>query len=448
MTLTADQVTALAPDPGSANNGKKTAKPGNWANLGRNDAAMWGQCKGSALYNVAVDMSDWTTKCSCPSRKFPCKHALGLLYLFAQSATAIPTAADPPDYAAKWLEGRQQKAEKKATKAAEPVDPKKAAKAAEKALETAAKRHQTILAGLDNFDLWMNDLIRNGLATIESEGPDFWDAQAGRLVDAQAGGLASRLRRLASITGSGPQWPAQILGELGRFAMLSHAYRRLDSLDEKLRDDVRQTVGININQAEVEARGEIVADQWHIVGQWIDDDDIRVTAQRSWLIGETTGRVALIVQYKPKNIGNARYPDIIAAGTTVTGELAFYPSAFPLRAIVKSRAATISISDNIRGFETIDAFLHGMTDAITKQPWIDRWGSLLKSVTPVVNADGDWVIADRDRSALPLLGRDHWRILALSGGHPVNLSGEWDGQFLRPLAVLYENRFTLLSSLV
>ncbi|QTR06202.1 SWIM zinc finger family protein, partial [Saccharothrix algeriensis] len=37
-----------------------------------------GAGRGRTPYRVCVDLADRATKCSCPSRKFPCKHALAL----------------------------------------------------------------------------------------------------------------------------------------------------------------------------------------------------------------------------------------------------------------------------------------------------------------------------------------------------------------------------------
>src|SRR5215213_6938743 len=102
MQVTADQILALAPDASSAAAGRKLASTKGWQGLGRRPAALWGECQGSALYQVRVDLSDLTAKCSCPSRKFPCKHALGLLLLAATTPAAL-TGSEPPDWVSDWL---------------------------------------------------------------------------------------------------------------------------------------------------------------------------------------------------------------------------------------------------------------------------------------------------------------------------------------------------------
>src|SRR5918994_487194 len=70
-------------------------------------------------------------RCSCPSRKFPCKHALGLMLLWASSPAAV-AAGEEPAWAGSWLDERAERAAKREAPAA-PQDPAKAA-------EQAAKR--------------------------------------------------------------------------------------------------------------------------------------------------------------------------------------------------------------------------------------------------------------------------------------------------------------------
>ena len=113
--LTTEQALALAPDPASASAGQKLATERSWQGLGRDGRAAWGECKGSALYQVRIDLSDLATKCTCPSRKFPCKHAIGLLLFVA--AERLPSGT-PPEWVAEWLTKRSATVERKAKREA------------------------------------------------------------------------------------------------------------------------------------------------------------------------------------------------------------------------------------------------------------------------------------------------------------------------------------------
>ena len=84
----AQRVTSLAPDAKVAAAGLKLAKTGTWSDVGYHESLLWGQCKGSGKnpYQVCADLADSAFRCSCPSRKFPCKHAVGLLHLWCDGA--------------------------------------------------------------------------------------------------------------------------------------------------------------------------------------------------------------------------------------------------------------------------------------------------------------------------------------------------------------------------
>ena len=113
MQLGIDEILQLAPDGSSAKAARDLMLPSKWPTLGVADAALWGECQGSGSkpYQVQVDPAGPAFHCTCPSRKFPCKHGLALLLLRAQNAAAFGQG-EPPAWVAKWLASRQQRAEK------------------------------------------------------------------------------------------------------------------------------------------------------------------------------------------------------------------------------------------------------------------------------------------------------------------------------------------------
>ena len=226
--LTSEGVAELAPDAKVAAAGKKLGVLKSWENIGRSPEAVWGECRGSAVYQVRVDLSDLAVKCSCPSRKQPCKHAIGLLYMAVE---VPPPEASPPDWVTDWLARRAARKRAERRDETVPADPE----AKEK---REKKRLSRISAGLDALDLWMEDLVRGGLAAAGTKPPSFWEEQAKRMVDAQAPGVAARLRRLSELPNSSPDWTGKLLDALGRLALLSEAFRRLDTLDDPLAESV------------------------------------------------------------------------------------------------------------------------------------------------------------------------------------------------------------------
>jgi len=428
-------VLALAPDASSASAGKKLGNTKTWKNLGQSSEALWGECQGSALYQVKVDLATFTTQCSCPSRKFPCKHSLGLLLL---AATDTLPAAEPPNWVAAWFAKRQATSTRKQTKDVQPTS--ESSQAAQ--TKRSEKRQAMIAKGLDSLDLWLNDLVRNGLASVQTQPVSFWESQAAQMIDAQAPGIASRLRRMATIPNSSRDWPEKLLAQLGRLALLTHAYRRIEQLNPPLQENVRQMVGWTLNQEEVAARGETISDDWLILGQTFDDEE-RVRVQRTWMYGLQSERQALILQF---SAAGAPFPEIFPLGSHQQANLLFWPSAYPQRARVAARRGEIApLKDPLPGDEQIDAFLARAADALAHQPWMERFLCVLRNVVPICSAVNEsWYIRDARGDALPLAKGKHWQLLALSGGHPIDLANEWDGESLLPLGIMTGGAYYML----
>src|SRR5215212_3862624 len=175
-TLNVDQILALAPDPASAKAGQGLAHRRKWLTLGRSDRAAWGECQGSARepYRTQIDLVEPAFRCSCPSRKFPCKHGLGLFLLLAGESAAFDQGAPPP-WVAEWLDRRDQspiQRDLKPTPTPAAVDPQKKRVAAQ--AKTAAAREAKVAAGVEELGRWLRDLIRQGLAGVQSRPYSFW----------------------------------------------------------------------------------------------------------------------------------------------------------------------------------------------------------------------------------------------------------------------------------
>ena len=63
------------------------------------------------------------------------------------------------------------------------------------------------------------------------------------------------MRRLAGLVGAGPDWHADVLGELGMLHLIAEAGRRLPALPGNLADVVATASGWQVRQADVLAVG-------------------------------------------------------------------------------------------------------------------------------------------------------------------------------------------------
>ena len=296
---TSEQILALAPDASAAKAAEGMASPRKWLVLGANDAAVWGECQGSARdpYRTQVDVRGPAFRCSCPSRKIPCKHCLGLLLLHARAPERFD-ATPPPEWVAEWLARRDAQAQKAAAPPPAPTLEAEEAAASRRAASqarTAAARETKVAGGVEELERWLRDLVRRGLAEAQSQPGSFWNGMAARLVDAQAPGLARRVRELGALTASGAGWQDRALAQIGRLHLLCASYPRLAGLPEPTQADIRTAIGWPQREADL-ADAEGVRDRWLVLGQRVEEED-NMRTQRTWLWGEQCAQPALALSF-------------------------------------------------------------------------------------------------------------------------------------------------------
>ncbi|NML50465.1 SWIM zinc finger family protein [Streptomyces sp. R302] len=411
---TAEQVRALAPDEVSRRAGGALGTAGPWSGAGGRDGVVWGQCAGSGRtpYRTVVDTSGPVYACTCPSRKSPCKHALGLLLLWAAGDPAVPDGAEPPGWAARRLAPRP-------APAAAPADPEAARRRAE-------RRAARVTAGAEELERRLTDLVRGGLAAAGRQGYGLWEETAARMVDAQAPGLAARARELGAIPGSGPGWPVRLLEECALAHLLDRAWLAADRLPAGLAATVRTRVGLPSVPA-----GPAVRDRWLVLSRY-DTGDGRLTTRRIWLYGTTGGRTALLLSYGAAG----RAPALtLPVGALLDGELTPHAGSGQLRADPGELVPAPGPAAPPPG-GPVGAALDAYGRALREDPWLESWPVTLTQVVPAPTEYG-WQLADADgREALPLTPPPRptlWRLLALSGGTPLTVFGECGPRGFTPL---------------
>lgn len=435
MQLTSEQVTSLAPDAASIKAAKGLSGRGKWPNIGKHDAVLWGECQGSGKkpYQVRVDLTGNAYKCSCPSRKFPCKHALGLMLLYVNEGGSF-NDANTPDWVTEWINSRQARVEKKQAQAAakQPADPKAKAK-------RETKRREQIQQGLDDLNTWLMDRLRSGFAELSVQPHSFWAEPAARLVDAQAPGLAAFIESMQSIAiRRADGWPADVLAVMGKLKLIIAAFSRFDTLSTAQQADLRAVLGWALDKDDVLVNGEAINDQWQVLAVSTEDKQ-RLRERRTWLHGVSTQRTALLLDFA---FGTQPFSDNLLPGTTVQATLAFYPSAYPLRALLKDTPQTQSASPfhepGEGGGGTWVNATQALTDyshALAKNPWLQRYPLFIGKLTPWFQNE-QFGLRDQDNREVPIAQEflGIWDLLALSGGHPLTVFGEWRDNRWLPLA--------------
>ena len=154
---------------------------------------LFGDCRGSGAenYRPSADFADPSKpvyRCTCPSRQFPCKHSLALLYACAQGAK-FEEKEVPSDIGEKRAKS-QARAEKKKEEATRPHK-----------VNTSAlkKKIETQLSGLQLLESLINDLVRSGLGTLNAKSARQVEEQAKQLGDAYLPGAQNALHALTGL---------------------------------------------------------------------------------------------------------------------------------------------------------------------------------------------------------------------------------------------------------
>lgn len=441
-TFSEEQIIALAPDDGSLKSGRELAIARKWVKFFASGVAVWGECQGSGSkpYQTCIDLSGPAFKCSCPSRKFPCKHGLGLLLLYAREHGSFADVS-PPDWLTTWLQSRTERqeksAKKKETAADAPVDEEARAK-------RQANRVAKVEAGISELQLFLQDRIRQGLSGIESQSYQYWERIAARLTDAQASGLARELRQCAGLANSGERWQIRLLDQLSQLHLAAESFQHLNKFDEALQQDLRSVIGFTLSQDQL-LKETGIKDSWQVLGQRIDLEE-RLKTQRSWLRGEKTKQWALVLSFAH---GMQPLDMSFMPGEKMDAELVFFPGRVALRALLKDKTESSKQAlNNFSSYRNADEFLDDYSTALSLNPWLDIHPAAIDNVIAFVKSDGEFCLIDQERKIIPVVNRGgiDWMILSITGGHPFTIFGEWNGEKLLPLSIFCAGKFSRLDA--
>jgi len=423
------RVVEIAPDDSSVAAARKLLNPALWSETGSTDILVWGKCQGSGKtpYQVSVDLAGPAFRCSCPSRKFPCKHALALLLLWVRGDgpdVGVADAAQAAGFAQEWADERAARSERSQTRQARadiPPDPVAQAKRLE-------ERLALMTAGLDDFGRWLRDLVRAGTAAARQQPYGWWDSAAARLVDAQLPGLAEQVRDMGSEVHRRDDWADHLLAVSGRWWTATRAWTIRDELDRDAMADLRAYLGWAQPSAEVRA-ADSRAGSFLVLGGHRTDDG-RLLQQRTWLRDETGGEVLVVLDF---SAGMTPMATPQLAGTVVSTTVSRYPGTAPRRALFLSDPVVTGTAAALPSPMGIDRAQAVRAERLAATPWSDRVPVVLGQV--VVTAGSRPSVTDPAGRRLDLVDDDTslWPLLAMTGGSPVDLFGELTGGRFRPL---------------
>ncbi|GAA6167555.1 SWIM zinc finger family protein [Sessilibacter corallicola] len=426
MEVSLESIQELAPDQSSLSAAKKLLKKQKWPSVGQSEAhkTIWGMCQGSGSkpYYTMADLSNLGYKCTCPSRKFPCKHVLALLWQYSEQLHDFQEQ-ELPQWVLDW-HGRRRKtspsqaststsskstdnsvnksidkiidADHASTEStATEINEKSEAQKRKRAESLKAKTDALISAGLEELQQWMEDQLRSGISQFLKDSHSRCRNISARLIDSKASNLGVTLDELPAKILEYPieEQPSIVVREFGRLVLLCNAWftdnndldarRAIASAEKK-----DQLLSANTN-ANTDTNTNAVSGIWQTIGEQSYTRRDGLITQTTWLlnINSSEPQFAKLVDHFPAASGRK----MIGAGfkSCVHGDIVFYPSRVNLRGVLQNYEIIPKPSESL--WPATSQRLPTQFLTLQSQiPWLDNIPFILADGRIAVTKEGEY----------------------------------------------------------
>lgn len=449
--LTEAYVDSLALNSSAIKNGKDLVRKNSFPLLCRSEdgTIIFGECKGSGKdpYKCSVDMlkeGNPVFRCTCPSRQFPCKHNLGLMYAFTSGKT-FSTAPVPQDIAEKREKAEKREEKKKEANTLSGADPSDSsvssvpsdlsdpsdpaavpAPAASKRKTNKATLTKKIAAQLEGIGIaekLILQLVTSGLGSLDKKALQTAEDQAKQLGNYYIPGIQSQLRELT----------LRFRAEDNREAAYPVAIEQLTTLHsllKKSRDYLSGRLGNPDGPIDSESTlEEWIGHAWQLaelreLGRVRSRAELLQLSFRSYTdpargeyIDEgywadlQTGQVHISRTYRPFRAAKYIREEDSVFQVVQAKELAQYPGELNTR--VRFEEATFREASE-QDFQTIAAAAHPSFPEVFKQvknqiknPLSVKHPVMLLQFAEIMKTDSAFVLLDRQGKQLPLADIPH-----------------------------------------
>jgi len=451
--LTDAQIAQLAPDSAALKAGKDLANLRKWSGFAYNQRVLWGEIQGSGKdpYRTQVDLNNTAFQCSCPSRKFPCKHGIALLFLFGNKFSLFREKEEEPQWVNDWMQKRQEKL----TQGSEPnpaenteLDQKTIEKRNKDKAKRKDERLALELAGAEELERFLKDLLRTGLLQLPEKGSAFFDPMVRRMVDAKANGLANYVRNFNKINYfNNNQWQSKALQNAIKAWTLIQAFKRVGDLEPDIQEQIFSQLGRTIKKKDLIENPDVltIKDQWLLLGKRSEPMEDQMTMHRCWLLGCNTGKSAVLIDFESPF---APYEPLVVTGAILEADLVFYPSNDPLRAQIKIQGQSYyQLPPVIPFLSDWTAAQAQVAQQLAISPWADDIPQLVLQLRLVKGTDS-WYLMDQAGAFWPvntLFSENQiFYILAVSGAKPLDMSLLRMGDTVFPMGIFTENTYQII----
>jgi len=292
--------------------------------------------------------------------------------------------------------------------------------------------------GVEQLEAWLHDLMRMGV--LQFDFSSIHEISA-RMVDAKLGGIARRLRRLEFLDKSSVSWLPTLAGVLGDMYLFVSTFKKLDQLPKAMLSTVLSVGGFNFQKSQLSTlKGHM--DHWVVAGISYDQEE-NLRSRYTWLMGSQSKRTALVLDFA---FGRTNFDMKFDFARAYQGKIVYYPSSFPLRAILLDPISLKLQQDFPAAFNSISKFLDLFALAISKNPWLDEWPASLKEVQLLKTKDS-FLIQDEQGAQMRVSNDPEvlWPLYSSLGLLPFSLFGIWNGTEINMISYEDGLRLALLT---
>ncbi|UKS24447.1 SWIM zinc finger family protein [Paenibacillus sp. HWE-109] len=417
--LTESYVDSLALNSSAIKNGKDLVKKNSFPLLCQSEdkSLIFGACKGSGKepYQCSVDISKEANpvfRCTCPSRQFPCKHNLGLMYAFTSGKTFV-TAPVPQD-----IVDKREKAEKREEKKKESPDP--AAPAVKRKTNKSAllKKITAQLEGISIAEKLILQMVQSGIGSLDNKALQTAQEQAKQLGNYYIPGIQTAIRLLLLQFREEEDREAmygKVIEQLTTLQALlkkSNEYltSRLDNPDQPMdtNSTLEEWIGHAWQIAELREYGRVrsEAELLQLSFRSYTDKARGEFVDEGYWADLGNGKLHLTRNYRPFRAAKYIREDDSVFRIVQAGELAEYPGELNTRVRWEESAfREVTSSDLQRIREAAQSSFPEVIKQVKNQiknPLSDKHPVVLLPFTGIQRTDTSYVLVDAQGKQLPL----------------------------------------------
>ncbi len=391
MKISEEEILDISPDSASTKNAQKLYNKTKWI-VKKSQRAIWSEIYGSGKkpYLTQIDIGSLAFKCSCPSRKFPCKHGLALgLYLASHGIESI-TQDSEPIWVEEWINKRTKKRQEKP----------KEVKSPEKLKENLEAKWEKASKDIEVLEMWLLDNMKLGILNFPNYDYSYWQELRKRMVDIKLSGINIFFTLLEEIDYEA-EWEESVLLILSDLYLLIESIKRYKTLEENFKNELERLLGWSLSKQKLllDEKATIIDDTWMVVGVDIDKSE-SLTSRKVYLYGIKNNKWAYILEFSH---GGSYFEDQFTKGSFIKAKLVFDSGVLQIRAYLKERDTTPSKIDYnlIKPIESIQLAYQYYKKRKIIFPWLFEQPLFIAQCN-IVKHSKRYYLVDKENSVIAL----------------------------------------------